>query len=137
MLALDHYTIRAISESIPVKSDIDHYKMLTIMEPALDNRLKYLDIVCFLPTGEYGENHPREVQLSFSEYVKSRLLNQDGRFRKSPDFAFYYLWRKELKELSSGICNVMSKMGKRGMSAKQLLQKVDSNDKELEANLST
>jgi len=31
----------------------------------------------------------------------------------------------------------MSKMGKRGMSAKQLLQKVDSDDKELEANLST
>jgi len=31
----------------------------------------------------------------------------------------------------------MKKLGKHGMSAKQLLKKVDSNDKELEANLST
>ena len=44
---------------------------------------------------------------------------------------------EELKEMSSGICNAMNKMRKRGMSAKQLLQKVDSNDKELEANLHT
>ena len=78
MLALDHYTIRQISESTPIQNDIDHSKMLTIMEPALDNRLNYLDVMCFpalFPTGEFGQNHPREVKLTFSEYVKSRLLN--------------------------------------------------------------
>ena len=31
----------------------------------------------------------------------------------------------------------MKKLGKQGVSAKQLLQKVDSNDKELESNLTT
>jgi len=39
MLALDHYTIHQ-SQSMAVMSDIDHYKMLTIMEPALDNITK-------------------------------------------------------------------------------------------------
>ena len=64
MLALDHYTIRQIYESTPIKNDIDHYKMLAIMEPALDNRLNYLDAMCFpalFPTGEFGQSHPQEV----------------------------------------------------------------------------
>ncbi len=65
--------------------------MLKIEEPALDNRLKYLDIMCFsvlFPTGRYDEFHPREVRLTFSEYIKSRLLNKDSHFRKNPKFVF-------------------------------------------------
>jgi len=40
----------------PVGSDIEHYKMLKIHEPALDNRLKLLDVMCFptlFPSGRY------------------------------------------------------------------------------------
>ena len=99
-----------MDESLPLGSDLDHYKMLKVEEPALDNRLKYLDVICFpclFPTGRYGEFHPREVKLTFCEYVKSRLLNKDSRFRKNPEFVFYYLWQKELRELASGIYNVL------------------------------
>ena len=32
MLALDHYTIPQLTESMPVKSDIDHHKLLTVSE---------------------------------------------------------------------------------------------------------
>ena len=137
---LESYTIRRMDEKLPVGSDIDHYKLLKVHEPALDNRLKFLDVMCFptlFPTGRFGEFHPREVDLSFSEYVKSRLLNQDSRFRKSPEYVFFYLWQKELRELSSGICNAMKRAGKHNMSVKDFLAKVNSSDKETEANLST
>jgi len=140
VLTLSHYTIRQMSECNTARSDIDHYKMMQIQEPAIDNRLAYLDVMCFptlFPTGQYGQSHPREVNLSFSEYIKSRILNVDSRFRKSPDYVFYCLWQKELKELSSGICNLMKKLGKTGMSAKEFLAKVDKYDDTLEANLST
>ena len=52
--------------------------MLKVEEPALDNRLKFLNVLCFsvlFPSCKYGEFHPREVKLTFSEYIKSRLLN--------------------------------------------------------------
>ena len=52
--------------------------MLSVKEDALDNRQQYLDVMCFpvlFPTGKFGEHHPREVKLSHSEYIKSRLLN--------------------------------------------------------------
>ena len=129
-----------MDESLPLGSDLEHYKMLKIEEPALDNRLKYLDIMCFpvlFPTGRYGEFHPREVRLTFSEYIKSRLLNKDSRFRKNPEFVFYYLWQKELRELSSGIYNVLKTTGKHGMSVKDFLKEVDSSNKQMEANIST
>ena len=137
---LEAYTIRRMDESLPLGSDLEHYKMLKIEEPAIDNRLKYLDVMCFpclFPTGRYGEFHPREVKLNFCEYVKSRLLNKDSRFRKNPEFVFYYLWQKELRELSSGIYNVLKATGKHGMSVKDFLDGVDCSNKQMEANLTT
>ena len=50
----------------------------------MDNRQKYLDVMCFpglFPNGHFGEFHPREEK-SLSQYIKSRLLNKDSRFRK-------------------------------------------------------
>ena len=79
---LEPYTICRMDEKLPVGSDIEH-KMLKVHEPALGNRLTYLDVMCFpvlIPSGRYGEFYPREVNLSFSEYVKSKILNKDSRF---------------------------------------------------------
>ena len=64
------------------------------------------------------------------------MLNKDSRFRKNPEFVFYYLWQKELRELSSGIYNVLKMTGKHGMSVKDFLKGVDSSNKQMEANLS-
>ena len=65
------------------------------------------------------------------------MLNKDSRFRKNPEFVFYYLWQKELRELSSGIYNVLKTTGKHGMSVKDFLKGVNSSNKQMEANLST
>ena len=39
---LEAYTIRRMDESLLLGSGLEHYKMLKIEEPALDNRLKYV-----------------------------------------------------------------------------------------------
>ena len=96
--------------------------------------------MCFstlFPSGRYGEFHPRDVQLTFSEYIKSQLLNCDARFQKNPEFIFFYLWQKEMRELSSGIYNVMKATGKHGMCVRDFLKGIDSSNKQVEANLST
>ena len=90
-------------------SDIDHYKMLTVHEPALNNRLKYLDTMCFptlFPTGQFGEFHPRQVSLSFSEYVKSRLLNQDSRFWKNSVYLFSIFGKRASRALEWNILKI-------------------------------
>ena len=83
--------------------------------------------MCFpalFPTGHFGKYHPREVKLSHSEYVKSRLLNKDSRFRKDPQYVFYLLWQKEMRELSAGVYNVLKCTKSRPMSVSSLLNRV-------------
>ena len=93
------YTVQSMDQNLPTGKDIKHYKLLTVDELPMDNLLHFLDVLCFptpFPNGHFGEFHPRVEKLTFFEYVKSRLLNKDSRFRKNPEFVFYYLWQKEL-----------------------------------------
>ena len=135
---LQAYTIRKMDQYMPTGRDIDHYKLLSVHEQPLDNCQKYLDVLCFpslFPTGKYGEFHPRTVKLTFSEYLKSRLMNCDSRFRKNPKFVFYYLWQKELRELSSGIYNVLNSTNRRHQTVKQFIDGINGSDAGIEANV--
>ena len=88
---LQAFTIRKLDTKIVKDSDISQYKLLNVREQAIDDRQSHLDLMCFpnlFPTGRFGENHPRQVKLDFSEYVKSRLLNKDSRFRKTSQYVF-------------------------------------------------
>ena len=85
------YTIRSLDNKLWKESDVEQYKVLSIKEDPLDNCEKCLDVMCFpvlFPTRQFGEHHPRQVKLSHSEYVKSRLLNKDSRYRKDLSFSF-------------------------------------------------
>lgn len=121
---------------MPTGKDIDHYKLLSVHEYLLDNCQQYLDALCFpslFPTGQYGGFHPCSVKLTFIQYVKSRKMNCDSRFRKNAEFVFYYLWQREL---SAGIYNVMNSAGKIHLSVKQFVDEINSSDPGIEANLS-
>ena len=103
---LQAYTVRSMDPPLPTGKDIQHYKLLTVHEFPMDNCLHFLDALCFptlFPNGHFDEFPPRVEKLPFSEYVKLRLLNKDSRFRKNAEIFFYYLWQKELRELSAGI----------------------------------
>ena len=109
-------------------------------EEPIDNRLQHLDIMCFpvlFPTGEFGQFHPREHKLSHSEYIKSRLLNKDSRFRKDAQYVFYLLWQKEMKQLSAGVYNLLKTTRQQSMSVSMLLDQVNTSDEHLEAHLCT
>ncbi len=114
--------------------------MLSVKEDALDNRQQHLDVMCFpvvFPTGKFGKFHPRDVKLSHSEYIKSRLLNKDSRFRKDAQCVFYLLWQKEMPELSTGVYITLKSTTSQHMSVSTLLNKVDASDEHLDANLCT
>ena len=96
--------------------------------------------MCFpvlFPTGRLGEFHPRQENLSHSEYIKSRLLNEDARFRKDAQYVFYLLWQKEMRELSAGVYNLLKSTRRQAMSVSKLLDCIDVSDERLEANLRT
>ena len=94
--------------------------------------------MCFpvlFPTGQFGKHHPRHVKLSHSEYVKSRLLNKDSRYRKDPQYVFFLLWQKEMREISAGVYNLLKSTRRQPMSVSALLHGVATRNEHLEANL--
>ena len=96
--------------------------------------------MCFpvlFPTGQFGKFHPRREKLSHSEYIKSRLLNKDSRFRKDAQYVFYLLWQKEMRELSAGVYNLLKSTRRQSMSVSMLLDQVNSSDEHLESHLCT
>ena len=134
------YTIRNMYTKLSTESDIDQFKLLYIKENPLDNRQKYLDVMCFptlFPDGRFGEYHDREVKLTASEYAKSRLLNKDARYRKNPQYVFYLLWQKELRDLSAGIYSFLKSTRGQPMAVGSLINKLNVSDEVLEGNLST
>ena len=124
---LQAYTIRKMDQYMPTGRDIEHYKLLSVHEQPLDSRQKHLDVLCF--PRWYGEFHPRPVKLSFSEYLKMRLMNSDSWFRKCPEFVFYYLWQKELHELSSRTYNILKSSSSRSHTVKQFVDGINSSDR--------
>ena len=134
--AFQAYTSR---NQLSTTTDVEQYKLVSVREP-IDNRLQHLDIMCFpvlFPTGEFGQFHPREHKLSHSEYIKSRLLNKDSRFRKDAQYVFYLLWQKEMKQLSAGVYNLLKTTRQQSMSVRMLLDQVNTSDEHLEAHLCT
>ena len=134
--SLEAYTIPKMDQYMPTGSNIEHYKLLSVHKQSLDNRQKYLNVLGFpilCPTGKYGEFHPHSVKLTFN----TRLINTDSRFRKNPEFVFYYLWQKELSEFSSGIYSVLKSSSGKSHMVKHFVDEINSGDTGIEANLST
>ena len=134
------FTIRNLDNKLSHTSDIEQYKLLSVREDPIDNRQQHLDVMCFpvlFPTGRFGEFHPRQEKLSHSKYIKSRLLNKDSRFRKDAQYVFYLLWQKEMRELSTGVYNLLKSTRRQGISVRKLLESIEDSDEHLEANLCT
>ena len=134
------FTIRTLNSKQSTSSDINQYKLVNVKEDALDNRQRYLDVMCFpdlFPSGRFGEYHPREVPITKSKYAKSRLLNKDSCFRKDPAYVFYLLWQKELRELASGVYNLLKSTGQPRLPVGQFMSRVSESDPNVETNLST
>ena len=101
----------------------------------LDNRQKHLNVLCFpvlFPDGNFGKYHPRDVKVSDSEYVKSHLLNKDSHFRKDPQYVYFLLWHKEMREIVCAVYNLLKTSKPMPMSIANHLQKFEMNDEHLE-----
>ena len=97
-------------------------------------------MLCFptlFPSGRFGESYPRKTPISPSEYVKSRLLNKDSRFRKDPQYVFYLLWQKEMREIAAGVYNLLRSTRQHAISVTDFMDRVSQSDEDIEANLST
>ena len=89
--AFQQYTIRNLDTKLACGSDSEQYKMLSVTEEHLDDRMCFPGL---FPDDKFGEFHTQDPKLSSAEYVISRLLNKESRFRKDAHYVFYLLSQK-------------------------------------------
>uniref|UniRef100_A0A1X7UBY9 Helitron helicase-like domain-containing protein n=1 Tax=Amphimedon queenslandica TaxID=400682 RepID=A0A1X7UBY9_AMPQE len=76
--------------------------------------------------------------LSFSEYIKSRRLNKNSRFRRNHSYCLRYYGLKINKALKTSIYNLLkTSRGNVGQTVAEILEKINVLDEEFEGNLST
>ena len=134
------YTIRRLDQKQSSQADSEHLKLVNVKENAMSNKLKHLDVLCFptlFPSVKFGESHDRSVPISLSEFGKSHFLNKDSRFRKDPQYVFFLLWQKELRELAAGVYNLLKGRRQHVMPVGEFMDRVSNSDEDVEANLST
>ena len=137
---LQAYTLRCINKTMPIIKDIDQYKMVDVEEFPIKSNQMHVDLMCFpdlFPTGQFGEYHYRDIPLRNADYIKSKLLNKDSRYRKKAEYIFWLHHQKLMRELKGGIYNMLKTSRQSNRTVAGLITKLESNDSELEGNLST
>ena len=101
-----NYTIQALHAPRQNEKATSLYQLLRITEPAMDNRCKQLDVLCFpdlFPFSIGGLHHARDVKLDPSDYVKTIIQSRDPRFRLNQQFLFFHFHQLTIRQLGSGI----------------------------------
>uniref|UniRef100_A0A1X7UC60 Uncharacterized protein n=1 Tax=Amphimedon queenslandica TaxID=400682 RepID=A0A1X7UC60_AMPQE len=127
------YTIRNIDSKIATGFDISQFKLMNVKEVPIDNRQEHLDLLCFptlFPTGQYGEHHHRQSYpaqtLSFSEYIKSRILNKNPQFHRNHSYRLHYYGLNINKALKTGIYNLLkTSRGNVAQTVAEILEKIN------------
>ena len=101
-----NYTIQVLHAPRQNEKATDLYQLLRITEPAMDNRCKQLDVLCFpdlFPFSIGGLHHTRDVKLDPADYVKTIIQSRDPRFRLNQQFLFFHFHQLTMRQLGSGI----------------------------------
>jgi len=102
----EQYTIYPLYEKKSRESATALYQMLKIQDLPLDNRVKFLDLLCFpdlYPFGVNGQHETRQIKLHDYEFIKCRLTSKHSQYRLNQQYLFYLLNNANNLQLSRGI----------------------------------
>ena len=135
----EQYTIYPLYEKKTRESANALYQMLKIEELPLDNREKFLDLLCFpdlYPFGVNGQHETRQIKLHEHEYIKCRLTSKHPQYRLNQQYLFYLLNNANNRQLKRGIYQKLNVTNLRDRyTALEYLQAVQKDL--LESDLST
>ena len=105
----EHLTIHPILERRPNEDATTLYQMFKIMADNIDPELEldhkcFPDLFCY---GKNGQNAIRETKLTAAEFVKTKLISTNSRFRLNVQYLFFLLNEANIRQMKSGIYSKM------------------------------
>ena len=98
-----------------------------------------LDVKAFpelFPTGQYGiRDTTRTAKISTSDYIRSRLLNKNPKFRLNINYLFHCFQIQEVSNMCHSVGHMLRTVTNNNMSAKAFYERLEKKDGELNSNM--
>ena len=102
----ENYTIYPLHEDRKNETATSLYQQVKVYDIPLNNSTKYLDALCFpllFPTGKNCQHDYRPVPIRDSDFIKTKLLSANPRYRLNKQYLFHLLHDCNLRQLNQGI----------------------------------
>jgi len=94
-----------------------------------DTNLDLMTYPELLPTGVNGmKDAMREVKIGTSDYIKSRLLNKDPKFRLNINYLFHCFQTQEVSNICHSVGHLLHSVTGRNLTAKEFHDRLVAKD---------
>jgi len=138
--AFNHYTVIDLDKLNLNNTDIEKYAMKKVVAEPIKDRNKDLDHLCFVdifPTGKGGMYDDRPIEVKPAMYMRWIIMNKNPVARRNIQYIFHLLHNKDIRAADSGIYASLRTSKMQNITAKNMINHIKNDSKELEANLST
>jgi len=134
----ENFSIQPMTSEFPADSTIDY--QLKKIDKAAENIFNTdLDAKAYpelFPTGANGmRDVSRTVKISTTDFLRSRLLNKNPKFRLNINYLFHSFQVQEISNMCHSIGHMLRTVSGNRLSAESLLKRLQSGDGELGGKL--
>ena len=135
----ENFSVQPLSGNFPADTMMD-YQFSKVQDTAENIFGTDLDVKAYpelFPTGENGmRDVSRATKISTTDFLRSRLLNKNPKFRLNINYIFHSFQVQEVSNMCHSIGHMLRTVsGGRALTAKSLLDKLKSRDGELSGKL--
>jgi len=122
----ENFSIQPLNASVPADAAID-YQLSKVTGQSMDIFQSDLDVKAFpelFPTGENGiRDTTRELKIATSDFIKSRLLNKDPKFRLNINYLFHCFQVQEVSNMCHSVGHMLRSVTGNTLCAKAFSRK--------------
>jgi hypothetical protein len=134
----EHFTTQPLSGDFPADSLIDYQinkqtgQSLNVFDTDLDTQA-YPEL---FPTGVNGmKEAKRTIKIGTSDFIKSRLLNKNPRFRLNINYLFHLFQVQEVSNMCHSVGHMLRTVTGNTLSAKALQERLTNKDGEIQSKM--
>ena len=136
----ENFTIQPLNTDYPADAMIDYQlnKVSGQSNNIFDTNLDLMTYPELFPTGVNGmKDVMREVKIGTSDYIKSRLLNKDPKFRLNMNYLFHCFQTQEVSNICHSVGHLLHSVTGRNLTAKEFHDRLAAKDGELQTKMFT
>jgi len=134
----ENFTVQPLTGEFPADTLID-YQLNKIQDNPEHIFATDLDVKAYpelFPTGENGmRDISRAVKISTTDFLKSRLLNKNPKFRLNINYLFHTFQVQEISNMCHSIGHMLRTVSGTQLTAQSLLDRLKSRDGEVNSKL--